>query len=71
MDFIEFDTHLSKDGKIPVPEEFVDELAHKEILHVQVTTSPSSNLKKGVIREMIENPIIIPGFKPSTREENY
>jgi glycerophosphoryl diester phosphodiesterase len=80
MDYIEFDTQLSKDGTIVVPDKYRNELARKKLLHVKVTQQAIADdipprrprrEDEDIIEYYLENPIIIPGFKPPTREENY
>lgn len=72
MDYIEFDAHPGRGGILAVPEEYREEIEKANLVHVTISKiNGSSRLKKGVIRQMIENPIVIPGFKPPTREENY
>ena len=80
MDYIEFDTHLSKEGTIPVPDKYRSELARKKLLHVKVTTPPivddipprrARREGEGVIEYYLDNPIIIPGIKAPTRDEIY
>ena len=80
MDYIEFDTHLSNEGTIPVPDKYRNELARKKLLHVKVTAPtivddiPPRRPRRegeGVIEYYLENPIIIPGIKAPTRDEIY
>jgi len=80
MDYIEFDTHLSKEGTIPVPDKYRSELSRKKLLHVKVTAPtvaediPPRRLRRedeDAIEYYLENPIIIPGIKAPTRDEIY
>jgi hypothetical protein len=80
MDYIEFDTHLSKEGTIVVPDKYRSELARKKLLHVKVTEPaivddiPPRRARRegeGVIEYYLENPIIIPGIKAPMRDEIY
>ncbi len=82
MEYIEFDTHLSKEGMIPVPDKYRNELARKKLLHVKVTAPPIGDdapalprrprrEDEDVIEYYLNNPIIIPGVKAPTRDEIY
>ncbi len=82
MDYIEFDTHLSSEGTIPVPDQYRNELARKKLLHVKVTvppigedipTLPRRPMREGedAIEYYLNNPVIIPGIKAPTRDEIY
>ena len=69
----EFDADVV-DGEviIRIPDAYKSELVDLEHVRVVLLAQESSTVRRrGVIEEMIENPIIIPGFKPPTREENY
>lgn len=74
MDYIEFDAHMSNDGTIPVPDKYRKNLAQKQLLHVKVMPQQLRRPRRegeDAIQYYLDNPIIIPNFKPPTREENY
>ena len=68
----EFDAAVIDGETIRVPEMYRNELVDLERVHVVLLTQETPKpRRRGVIEEMMENPIIIPGFRPPTRDENY
>jgi len=68
----EFDAAVIDGETIRVPEMYRDELVDLERVHVVLLTQENPKpRRRDIIDEMMENPIIIPGFKPPTRDENY
>ena len=68
----EFDAPVINGEVIQIPDVYKRELANLEHVHVVLLTQEPLNVRrKGVIEEMMENPVIIPDFKPPSREENY
>lgn len=67
MQKIEFDAKV-ENGKIEVPDELQDRV--QGTVHVTVTVKKKRE-GKSYLRELIENPIDVPNFKPLTRDEIY
>lgn len=67
MQRVEFDAKV-ENGIIEIPDEFQKELNGD--VHVVVSVRKERQ-GKSYLREIIENPIDIPGFRPLTRDEIY
>ena len=65
---LEFRTEM-KNGKLDVPVELQGEIDSE--VRVIVQTRKARDGKKSYLRELIDNPIELPNFKPMTRDEIY
>ena len=68
MDRIEFDTTVEGEGVIRIPANLTNGLHKGEAVHVTVAPEPR---ERWTVKQMRENPIHAPGFKPLTRDELY
>ena len=68
----EFDAAVIDGETIHVPEMYRSELVDLERVHVVLLTQEKPKpRRRGVIKEMMENPIIIPDFKMPSRDEMH
>lgn len=70
MQAIEFQTFLGKDRIIKVPEDFSEKFNGGKV-RVIVLAEEKPVEEKSYLRELIENPVSIPNFKPMPRDEIY
>lgn len=59
----------AENGTISIPEKFASEL-NEQTLYVTISVQKKSPAKS-YLRELIDNPISLPKFKPLTRDEIY
>lgn len=58
-----------KQGMIEIPEQYQDELIGENEVRVIVIKQPKKISQTGIIAELTENPIAVPGVRQLTRDE--
>ena len=65
---VEFKTTI-KQGIIEIPEQYKQELREEHEVTVIVLRTPKQITQTGIIAELTQNPISVPGLRKLTREE--
>ena len=66
--FVKFQTNI-KQGRLEIPEEYKQELREEDEVTVIVLRTQKKITKTGMIAELTQNPISVPGLRQLIRDE--